>query len=138
MSCSTSFECEPYILDGNTLILSSFPDIFAFSLPPDPLAREPIKMIIFRAWMDLVTDFSIFRCGPNLLPLFRVGFLVIIIMHMNPCRASRKNHREATNTLYCYNNNIDSKTLKMLKYRIAKKSTNKISFHIHNNHFKQL
>ncbi len=33
---------------------------------------------------------------------------------------------------------IDSKTLKMLKYRIAKKSTNKISFHIHNNHFKQL
>ncbi len=33
---------------------------------------------------------------------------------------------------------LDSKTLKILNYRIAKKSTNKISFHIHNNHFKQL
>ncbi len=27
------------------------------------------------------------------------------------------------------------KTVKMLKNRIAKKSKNKISFHIHNNHF---
>ncbi len=45
------------------------------------------------------------------------------------------NYVHVTTSVYII---LDSKTFKMLKYRIAKKSTNKISFHIHNNHFKQL
>ncbi len=57
---------------------------------------------------------------------FRVKNLIImvVIKMYNVCAPS--------------NTSLDSKTLKMLKYRIIKKLTNKISFHIRNNHFKQL